>query len=1253
MTATAMDEDRLAAYLPRVLLDWTRQTPQARFRTVEGTLVLADVSGFTALTERLARAGQVGAEETSDLLDIVFSDLLQVASRYGGHLVKWGGDAVLLLFRGDGHAAAACRAAWEMRAALRSIKVSATAGPVRLRLSVGVHSGRVDLYLVGASHRELIVTGATAGRVARLQSAARTGEILVGPATARLLGEPGRRRRPVALRGRPAAPEPAKPSPVAAAARVVDAPCLLPSAIRRRLAAGPVDSEHRRVAVGFVEFSGIASVRRTQGRIGVWEALQELIGRAQRACDRSAVTFLETDVSPDGGKILLVAGAPESHDHDGERLIRTLQEIAHHSPLRVRAGANAGRVFAGEFGPPDQRTYSVKGDAVNLAARVMGHARPGQLLATSAVLDPRRDAFHLSTVPPFPVKGKAEPIHAVAVGAPHRPGHGRARDATPLVGRGRELRLLRAMLSAARDGRGQVATVTGPPGIGKSRLVRELAEGEPHTRVVWAACDHARADTPYALFDLIIRDLLAEPDDATIARALDATVRRRAPDLKPWLPLLGAVIRTELPPTPETASLGDEFIGARRELMLTELLTVMLPGPTLLVIDDAQLADAASASALGRLLETTGRRPWLVLLTGAHDERYASAHPRELRLGPLDATDAATLLSAHTRETPLLPHVRAAVAARAAGNPLFLRELIPLAVRSNTDEELPASVEEVLAVEIDRLAPPDRLVLRIAAVGGMHIEPDVLAKALGHPLPAQVWDRLSGLVTHDDEGLSFRHALVRDTAYQGMSYRRRRRLHHALALALQHAGESPETQAELLASHFFHAEDYTAAGHYARIAGERAAAAYANAAAATFFDLGLKAARHRRPPVPEEVARLAEACGDIRCRLGDFDAANAAYRVARNAVRDDPHRRARLDLKTAQVVAHTTGFAHALAWTTRGRHALADLTDADAARQDARLLVQAALVRHLQGRHDITERVCHAAAAVATRAGARDVLAQAWQLLDAADVARGRFDGEPWAQHALAIWRERDDLAWQARARNQIGIRAYFTARWADALLHYRAAADTFRLVGDEWNAAIAACNVGEILADQGHLTEAEGVTRPAAAARRASAAISESSFAQSVLGRIRLRESRISEAKSFLETARAGYLKVGEHGEVLATDLRLTECLLAQRRPVEAMRGRLADDTSGHDTDAAMAWLRGHALAQQGEIARARAAFVAGLDAARSREDRHAELLALDALVRLDRRTGRQPDPRHVAARTALTTRLGVIAVHALPLTA
>src|SRR3954451_9821088 len=105
MPSTSIDVPDLAPFVPRLLRTWLTEDATASHRIVCGTLTFIDISGFTQLTERLAARGKVGAEEVTDILDALFSDLLQLARRDGGHLVKWGGDAVVLLFEGDHHAA--------------------------------------------------------------------------------------------------------------------------------------------------------------------------------------------------------------------------------------------------------------------------------------------------------------------------------------------------------------------------------------------------------------------------------------------------------------------------------------------------------------------------------------------------------------------------------------------------------------------------------------------------------------------------------------------------------------------------------------------------------------------------------------------------------------------------------------------------------------------------------------------------------------------------------------------------------------------------------------------------------------------------------------------------------------------------------------------------------------------------------------------------------------------------------------------
>ena len=132
----------LRPYAPRLLIRWLAEQPHLSFRTLDGSMLFVDISGFTKMSERLARHGKVGAEEVTDVLGAVFARLLAVAYGEDGSLLKFGGDALLLWFSGDGHAVRAATAAHSMRATLRSIgRLDTTAGKVVMRMSSGVNSG--------------------------------------------------------------------------------------------------------------------------------------------------------------------------------------------------------------------------------------------------------------------------------------------------------------------------------------------------------------------------------------------------------------------------------------------------------------------------------------------------------------------------------------------------------------------------------------------------------------------------------------------------------------------------------------------------------------------------------------------------------------------------------------------------------------------------------------------------------------------------------------------------------------------------------------------------------------------------------------------------------------------------------------------------------------------------------------------------------------------------------------------------------
>ena len=178
----------LKPYVPRLLIEWVRDDPERRYLPVDGSLAFVDISGFTALTERLARKGKIGAELMRDTLDDVFRALLDEAYDWGAGLLKWGGDALLLLFDGPGHPERACRAMWELQRTIERVgRLRVSGGTVTLRMSIGVSTGAIDFFTAGSVHRELLVAGPVATETVSIEAIADAGEIAISPRLAALL----------------------------------------------------------------------------------------------------------------------------------------------------------------------------------------------------------------------------------------------------------------------------------------------------------------------------------------------------------------------------------------------------------------------------------------------------------------------------------------------------------------------------------------------------------------------------------------------------------------------------------------------------------------------------------------------------------------------------------------------------------------------------------------------------------------------------------------------------------------------------------------------------------------------------------------------------------------------------------------------------------------------------------------------------------------------------------------------------------
>jgi class 3 adenylate cyclase/tetratricopeptide (TPR) repeat protein len=1255
-------------YLPRLVLDWAVQAPDERWREVDGSLVSVDLTGFTALAERLQARGRAGAEELVIAVSGVFEGLIGITYRRGGDVLKFRGDALLLFFTGDAHTERACRAAAEMQWFIEQTAgtMMSSVGEVVLRMSTGIYSGTCHFFLVESSHHELVVVGPAATATIQLEDAAGAGQVLVSPATAAAVGpdwlaeeQGGAALLVIDPDPDPAAPPivedvPTPPSPV-------DLEPYVPTALRAYLRLEAGEAEHRQVTAAFLKFTGIEALLAQGGPAAVNEPLAALGALVGRVTSELGITFLESDIDVDGGKFYLTAGAPSSTGADEERMLRALRTILDaKSPLALRAGINRGPAFAGDVGASARRAYAVMGDTINLAARLTARAELGEILATAEVLERSRTTFETSPQP-FLVKGKERAITAYSVGAVTGLAEEETQQVLPIVGRDEEVQELRTAVEAARLRRAQVTELVGDPGIGKSRLVEELKTIAVGFTQLATRCNEYAASVPYHPFRSLLRPLagITETESAIDAGArLEPWVEAVMPDFAPWLPLLAIPFDAKVLPTPETEEIEAGFRRKRLHETVEQFLLRVLMMPTLLVVEDAHWMDDASRELLLHLVRSPAPRPWLLTITRRPQgepfvEDVSNGH-QLLTLSALEGEAAAQLALAAAGDLALSEELLAEVSERSGGNPLFLRELVAASRAGNGGlDSLPETVETLITTRIDTLEPGDRFLLRNASVLGAQFELDLLADVVADEFEdvsdLDRWRRLGEFVAWEGTNtLRFSHDLFRSVAYEGLSFRRRREIHGRVGAVLeQRAGDDAAELAPLLSLHFLHAENYEKAWRYSVASGEFAQQRFANVDAAESYERALAAADHLDLP-EAEIARVAEALGDVSELAARYDEAEKAYRRARSTT-GGTLAQTRLMLKDGVLRERLGNYPEALDWYQRALEALDGLSSIeDGLGTRVQIELATAGVKYRQGRFDESVEWSARAAEHAEQGDDRAALGHAYFLLHLNNLALGHVDDEH-ARLALTLLEEAGDLVLQSNVLNNLGMEAYLTARWDEASKLYRRGGGLSGRAGDVVNVARAQNNEAEILSDQGKLEEAEHLFTEALRVWRAAGYPIGIALATSNLGRVAARAGRFDEALELFEEALAAFRALGSEAFVQETEARRAECFVLGGRfqdALEIVPGANEAAEGNPQLAAFLERLHGYALVQARRADEARPHFERSLELARGLAAEYEVALTLEALART-KLGGSEAE----AESKEMLARLGVLGTPLVPL--
>jgi class 3 adenylate cyclase/tetratricopeptide (TPR) repeat protein len=772
-----------------------------------GSVLFADISGFTPLSAALARAQGLrrGAEVLTRLLNDLYTRLIADVEQQGGSVVGFSGDAITCWF-GAGAAPAetlgdapvrAAAAAHAMQRTLRDFGayaalVDATL-TIRIAIKIAIASGRVRRAVVGAPQIQLleVVAGEVVDRMALGEQLAHAGETLADEPTLRaltpLLGDKSPDwRGPQSARFAPLPPAAAEHLAVAENPPLpaVDAAGWIHPAIAPLLRAGQARflAELRPATALFVRFGGI----NFESDANAIARLDGYMRWVQQIVQRYEGLLVQLTTGDKGSYFYAAFGAPLAHDDDAARAAAAALDLLHPPPTMadigpMQLGISSGIMRIGAYGGPTRCTYGVLGDEVNVAARLMIMAAPGQILVTEAVAHALGDAMTVIPLGAHPIKGKMMALSLFAVqGRSDQPAAQRMRlYAAPLVGRAAELApFVDALQQVVErpEARGRLLLLQGPAGIGKSHMAATLVQRAEmlDLRALHAVCQSTARAIPFFAARQFVRGLLALPAAAS-THAVEVAVAQLLPDAAERAPLLADLLDIPMNDSPLTAGLEPRVRqDARSALTLALIAASAQKRPLLIVIEDAHWIDEASRDIVLQLAGSLPSATALLLVQRPPESEeesllrdFAPAECVTVEVGELSPAATAALVLQRLGG-PVEALASEVIHAQTQGNPFFVEELVTalrdagrlergpagwrLSERTVTslraahcladgpdaphlsanaplalvDLGVPDSVQGVVLARLDRLTETARLALKVASVIGRTFALDIL-----------------------------------------------------------------------------------------------------------------------------------------------------------------------------------------------------------------------------------------------------------------------------------------------------------------------------------------------------------------------------------------------------------------------------------------------------------------------------------------------------------------------------------------------
>ncbi|MEO0282268.1 MAG: adenylate/guanylate cyclase domain-containing protein [candidate division WOR-3 bacterium] len=840
--------------------------------------IFVDISGFTAMSEKLSKLGKEGSEEVNKILNSYFENLVKITYSYGGDIYRFAGDAFFAIFKEDNKFSLDSRerslnCSYDI---LKYVKKNENIKTKNGKFKIGVHIsldyGKVNFFDLKST---FFAGGKPLNKLIELSDIAKKGEIITTTEFKEVKNfvfeSEGDYYK--VLRRKKTSKFQIDQDKKNFHENILDdyIPVWLKERLKLKNTIDSKDGEHRKISVIFIHLPQIDYENEQEKSLQFLKNYYEII---KEYCEKYEGIITSIDPYKDGERFLIIFGFPKTYEDSEIRSLLFLNDLKHDSRIdfsKLKAGVNSDYVFVSIIGGKERYEYTVLGDGVNLAARIAAKSETGLVLVSENIFNKTYHYFNFKNFGDLELKGKEKKEKTFIL---ENKKELKKENITrwisqteKIIGRDQEIKRIEETFSKVKNGNGYILSISGEPGIGKSRLVEEVIKisSENEFLIFKGECFSYGSSFSYHPWIEILKeifDLKPTDDSSAKEQKILKSLENFDQELKEWAALFGELLGITFHDQSNLKYLDTKLKKQKTFDVITKLLLELsMKKPLNIILEDFHWADSISFELFNFVSNKISDHKILLTLVYRPSKDLENAEKKfqteKIVLKELSKEDSLKLVKNLLNIENISENFKELIIKKSQGNPFYIEELVKSLIEQGYIEEaenqwefkgdieqlvLPESVESIIQSRIDTLDFTDRDVIQTASVLGREVDLDILENIYENKkLLEESLKNLErfDLIKKSETGKNtyyFKHILTQEVAYGTLSFAKKEELHNRIGNFIEEKYiDNLDDFYELLSHHYFHAKNYEKSLLYSYHAGEKAKKIYANEDAIKYF----------------------------------------------------------------------------------------------------------------------------------------------------------------------------------------------------------------------------------------------------------------------------------------------------------------------------------------------------------------------------------------------------------------------------------